>query len=50
MVEGVLRGRKRSTYGFVHCWRNSGNEKKIALQTDYMKLKPLPDPRYWNLV
>jgi len=34
-----------STGGFVHYWRNSGNEKKIALQTDYMKLKPLPGPR-----
>jgi hypothetical protein len=41
LVKGELREMKNSIY----CWRNSGNEKKIAAQTDYMKCKPLPDPR-----
>jgi hypothetical protein len=45
LVKGEMRERKSSIDGLVHYWRNSGNEKKIALQTDYMKHKPLPDPR-----
>jgi hypothetical protein len=39
-----LRQRKGTINGLVY-WCNSGSEKKIALQTGYVKLRPSLEPR-----